>query len=62
MERLSTFQERLLDEFIDISEAIREDEDRRQEMLHPNGEMPLEDIIENNLEEIMAASVAYENI
>lgn len=62
MERLSTFQERLLDEFIDISEAIREDEDQRQEMLHPNGEMPLEDIIENNLEEIMAASVAYENI
>lgn len=62
MQRLNAFQEQLLNEFFDISEAIREDEDLRREMLHPTGERPMEDIIENNLEEIMAESVAYENI
>ena len=62
MKRLNVFQEQLLNEFFDISEAIRDDEDLRQEMLRPTGERPMEDIIENNLEEIMAESVVYESI
>ena len=62
MKRLKMFQEQLLNEFFDISEAIRDDEELRQEMLRPTGERPVEDIIEKNLGEIMAESVAYENI
>ena len=31
-------------------------------MLNPTGEKPLDDIIEKNLDEIMAESVAYQNI
>jgi hypothetical protein len=59
---LTTFQERLLDEFFDISEVIRDQRTMQQELVNPTGEKPSDEIFEYNLEEIMAESAVYQHV
>ena len=59
---LAKFQKRLLDEFFDISEVIRDQQTMQQELANPTGEKPSDEIFEHNLEEIMAESAVYQHV
>lgn len=59
---LAKFQERLLDEFFDISEVIRDQQTMQQELVNPTGDLPSDEIFEHNLEKIMAESAVYQHV
>ena len=61
-ERIKRFQDKLLNEFFDVSEKIREQKEIEQNLLDPENAPDIQELLDQNLEEIIQNSETYENV